>query len=105
MESPFSLNGQLYLYATPGYDPSTRSLTFSSVEYDENTRKLILKLAPWLLGAGLDDAMKKGLSIPIGVALDGARDDVAHSLNGPLSTTTQLRRVGILNRENPRRPV
>lgn len=77
-----SINGDIYLRGIPRYDPESRSVHLDDLQYDLNTRNVLIKAANWLLHGKLLKMMREAMVFPIGEQLDSLVD----TLRGTLSS-------------------
>ncbi|TDB57333.1 DUF4403 family protein [Arundinibacter roseus] len=61
-----SLNGIIYLKGKPYYDPVTKNLSLKNLDYDLETKNVILKTAGWLLQSKFSKMMEQQFVFPIG---------------------------------------
>ncbi len=95
-----SLRGYLYLKGIPHYDPGTKLVTLRDVEYDLDTRNVLVKAANWLLHARFTRMMKEALVFPVGEQLDALTTTIRQTLiNHPVSDGIFLH--GKLNEATP----
>ena len=75
-----SLEGVIYLKGVPYYDPATRMLSLKNVDYDLNTRNLLVKTANWFLQGRFAKQMEKQFIFPIGPQMDEAQKTIRQQL-------------------------
>lgn len=95
-----SINGHVFLTGVPKYDPATQSLFLEDLEYDLNTRNVLIKAANWLLHAKFLKMMREAMVFPIGDQLNTLTETIRASMaNHELSDGIVLR--GRLNEALP----
>src|SRR6266446_3362627 len=77
----YKLRGTIYLLGTPNYSSSDRTLTFPDLEYDIETRNVIVKIASWILKTTLTERLRAEAKLPAGQKLDEARNSLSAALN------------------------
>jgi Domain of unknown function (DUF4403) len=65
-----SLNGTVYFKGVPWYDPATRMVSLKNLDYDLNTRSLLVKTANWLLQGRFTRQIEQQFVFPIGPQMD-----------------------------------
>jgi len=80
-KSPFAgVSGWLYLWGEPHYDDQSRRLSVTSVDYELNTRNLLLKSADWLLHEPVAQKVQDALSFDLSGRVDPLRQRVEGGL-------------------------
>jgi hypothetical protein len=95
-----STNGTVYLYGTPFYDRSARTLVLHNADYTLETRQVLAASADWLLHSGLREKLAQRAVWPLGEKIDAARDSITRALNRQVYD-----RVKITGRVSDMRPV
>lgn len=75
-----SLNGVIYLKGIPFYDPETKNLSLRNLDYDLDTKNVILKTAGWLLQSKFSKMMERQLVFPMGEQMSEAQTMVQNTL-------------------------
>jgi|SRR5690606_4567218 len=75
-----SIRGDIYLRGTPKYDPRSRSLYLENLEYDLNTRNVLVKAANWLLHGTFLKMMREALVFPITEELDNLTNTLRETM-------------------------
>lgn len=95
-----SINGNIYLKGIPRYDPVRQTIYLEELEYDLNTRNVLVKAANWLLHAKFLRMMKEAMVFPIAEELGTLTDTIRASLaNQAISDGITLK--GTLNEALP----
>ncbi len=76
--------GVLFLLSVPEIDQATRRLHLKEVEYDLNTRNLMLKSAHWLLDEKIRRKLSENMVFELKDLYDFARRSIQGSLNQKL---------------------
>lgn len=76
-----SLTGTIYLKGIPTYDPGTKNLSLKKLDYDLDTRNVILKTASWFLQSRFSKMMEEQFVFPIGEQITQAQGAVQTALN------------------------
>jgi hypothetical protein len=79
--------GSVYMTGTPIYDPITREITMTDMDFDLNTKNFFAKGANWLFHKGLVKKMQSSFKIPVGDKLDGMRTSISESLKNYVVAT------------------
>lgn len=80
-KSPFSgVSGWLYLVGEPHYDDTSRRLWVSSLDYELNTKNLLLQSADWLLHEPIAQKLQAALSFDLSGRIDPVRKQVEGGL-------------------------
>ena len=87
-----SINGNIYLKGIPYYDIVTRTLSLKNLDYDLDTRNVLIKTANWLLQGKFIKMMEKQFMLPIGSQIDDAQKNIQQQL-----TNRQIARGMTLN--------
>jgi len=64
-----SLKGKIYFAGTPFYRQSDSSLILKDLQFNIQTRNVLLKTASWLANSGIEKMIEKKMSYPIGADL------------------------------------
>jgi hypothetical protein len=75
-----SLNGTIYLKGIPYYDPVTKNLSLKNLDYDLDTRSIMLKTANWLLQGKFSKMMEQQLVFPVGQQITDAHATIQSAL-------------------------
>lgn len=75
-----SINGTIYLRGVPHYDPATKNLSLKGVDYDLETRNVILKTAGWLLQGKFSKMIERQFVFPIGEQIGTAQRTIQNML-------------------------
>ena len=87
-----SINGNIYLKGIPYYDTVSRTLSLKNLDYDLDTRNVLIKTANWLLQGKFIRMMEKQFTLPIGSQIDDAQKNIQQQL-----TNRQIARGMTLN--------
>jgi len=97
-----SLTGTIYLKGTPFYNPVTKNLSLKDLDYDLDTRSVILKTANWLMQGKFSKMMEQQLVFPVGGQITQAHSTIQSALtNNTLAKGVVLN--GTLNEIMPDR--
>lgn len=61
--------GTVYLAGAPEIDPETRTIRLKNVQFDIDSRRVLLKSADWLLSGVIESAIEHGARLPYGGVL------------------------------------
>ncbi|MPR31994.1 DUF4403 family protein [Cytophagaceae bacterium SJW1-29] len=75
-----SMNGTIYLRGMPHYDAATKNLTLKNLDYDLDTRNVIIKTAGWLLQGKFSAMMERNFVFPIGKQITEAQRSIQKML-------------------------
>lgn len=75
-----SINGSIYLKGVPHYNPQTKVLSMNSLEYDLDTRNVIMKTANWLLKGKFRRMLEEKLVFGVGDQIEDARKNIQNVL-------------------------
>jgi len=75
-----SINGTIYLKGVPHYDAVTRMLSLKNVDYDLNTRSVLIQTANWLLQGRFAKQMEQQFVFPLGNQIDEAQKTIRQEL-------------------------
>jgi hypothetical protein len=87
----YKLKGKVYFTGTPQYLSDSREIVFPDLEYDIETRNLIVKIANWILKTRLTEQLRANARFPMGQKLDDLKNTVSAALNRPLGTHATLK--------------
>ncbi|HEV7333811.1 MAG TPA: DUF4403 family protein [Flavisolibacter sp.] len=76
-----SFNGTAFFIGKPAYHTETQTLEVQDLDYDLQTKNLLLKGAKWLFANKIEGELKKASSIPLRNYFDTARQALNQSLN------------------------
>jgi hypothetical protein len=76
-----SMNGTIYLRGIPHYDPVTKNLSLKKLDYDLDTRNVIVKTAGWLLQGKFSSMMERNFVFPIGEQINEAQRSLQKMLS------------------------
>ena len=76
-----SFNGTAFFSGKPTYHAATQSLEVQNLDYDLQTKNLLLKGARWLFASKIEAELKKASSIPLGAYFDSAQQQLNQYLN------------------------
>ncbi len=65
-----SIEGNIYLKGTPQYDQATRALVLKNLDYDLDTRSVLIKTANWLLQGRFVKQLEKQFILPLGSQME-----------------------------------
>jgi Domain of unknown function (DUF4403) len=65
-----SINGNVYLKGLPHYDPTTRALVLKNLDYDLDTRSVLVKTANWLLQGRFVKQLEQQFTLPLGSQME-----------------------------------
>jgi len=86
-----SMNGTIYLRGIPHYDPVTKNLSLKNLDYDLDTRNVIIKTAGWLLQGKFSAMMERNFVFPVGEQISEAQ----RSIQNMLSQTSLAKGIGL----------
>ena len=75
-----SINGVIYLKGIPYYDTKTRLLSLKNVDYDLNTRSVLVQTANWLLQGRFAKQIEQEFVFPVGSQMDEAQKAIRQQL-------------------------
>jgi hypothetical protein len=75
------LIGKVYLRGTPYYDAQTASIRLRDVDYDLDTKDMLLNTASWLAKNKFKDMIQSQVAIPVQSQLTDVRNMLQHTLN------------------------
>lgn len=70
-----SLNGDVYLLATPYYDVESRSIKVKDVDFELDSKQKLAKAANWLAHGKICKMIQESMVFPIGEQLDASKKD------------------------------
>lgn len=76
-----SINGVIYLKGIPYYDAQTRMLSLKNMDYDLNTRSVLVQTANWLLQARFVKQIEQQFVFPVGPQIEEAQKAIRQQLN------------------------
>ncbi|MDQ3277154.1 MAG: DUF4403 family protein, partial [Bacteroidota bacterium] len=76
-----SFNGTAFFSGKPTYNTTTQTLEVQNLDYDLQTRNLLLKGAKWLFASKIEAELKKASSIPLGAYFAAAQQQLNQYLN------------------------
>ena len=76
-----SMNGTIYLRGIPHYDPATKNLSLKDLDYDLDTRNVILKTAGWLLQGKFSAMIERNFVFPVGEQIGEAQRSIQNMLS------------------------
>ncbi len=95
-----SIDGVIYLKGTPFYDAQSRTLSLKNLDYDLDTKNVLIKTANWLLQGRFIKQLEQQFTLPIGTQIDDAQKNIQQQLNNrPIAKGTVLN--GKLNELQP----
>ncbi|WP_345026656.1 DUF4403 family protein [Ravibacter arvi] len=71
-----SITGNVYLRGVPQFDPVTKSVYLDQLEYDLDTRSVLIKAANWLLHGKFLRMMREAMVFPVGKEMDSLTESV-----------------------------
>lgn len=75
------LVGKIYLRGTPYYDPETASIRLRDIDYDLDTKDMLLSTASWLAKNKFKEMIQSEVSIPVQSQLTDVRTMLQHTLD------------------------
>lgn len=87
-----SINGAIYLKGIPYYNAQSRILSLKNLEYDLDTKNILIKTANWLLQGKFLKQMEQQFTLPIGSQIDEAQKNIQQQL-----TNRQISKGMMLN--------
>ncbi len=87
-----SINGNIYLKGIPQYDPKSRALVLKNLDYDLDTRNVLVKTANWLLQGRFVKQLEQQFTLPLG----GQMEDTQKATNQQLANR-QITKGVVLN--------
>lgn len=87
------LTGKVYLRGTPYYDAASASIKLRDVDYDLDTRDMLVNTANWLAKNKFKEMIQSQVNIPVHTQLTVVRDMLQRTINqsGRLHEAVQLR--------------
>lgn len=76
-----SMTGTIYLRGIPHYDPVSKNLSLKNLDYDLDTRNVILKTAGWLLQGKFSAMIERSFVFPMGEQINEAQSSVQNMLS------------------------
>jgi hypothetical protein len=76
-----SMTGSIYLRGIPHYDPVSKNLSLKNLDYDLDTRNVILKTAGWLLQGKFSAMIERSFVFPMGEQINEAQSSVQNMLS------------------------
>ncbi|HEU4902530.1 MAG TPA: DUF4403 family protein, partial [Flavisolibacter sp.] len=76
-----SFNGTAFFNGKPAYNAATKTLEVQDLDYDLETKNLLLKTAKWLFNGKIQSELKKASSINLGSYFDTAQKSLNAYLN------------------------
>jgi hypothetical protein len=86
----YKLKGKVYLVGTPQYLTDRREIVFPDLEYDIQTRNVIVKIANWILKTRLTEQLRANVKMPLGDKLDSVKNRLSAGLNRELGPNARL---------------
>ena len=80
METSGSLDGTFYLTCRPAFDPRTNVFSVDDVDFDIETRSLLLRTADWFLHGSIRNTIRDRLNVDLSKRLAQARDMAGKAL-------------------------
>lgn len=90
-----SFNGTAFFSGKPHYNTESETLEVANLDYDLQTKNLLLKGAKWLFAAKIESELKKASRIPLGPYFDSAQQTLTQSLNR--EWTKGIRSTGVID--------
>lgn len=75
-----SINGVIYLKGVPFYDAASRTLSLKNIDYDLDTKNVLLKTANWLLQGKFSKQIEQQFVFSIGPQVDEAQKAIRQQL-------------------------
>lgn len=75
-----SINGTIYLKGIPYYNPETKNLSLTNLDYDLDTRNILFKTAGWLLQGKFSKMMERQFVFPVGEQITVAKETMQKAL-------------------------
>ncbi len=86
-----NLEGDVYMIGTPKYDSTTSELYIDNFGFDIKSKKVVLKVADWLVSGPFKNKVKKMMRIPLKESVKETSDMIAESLkNNPMAESVYL---------------
>ena len=76
-----SINGKLYFAGLPEYRASDSAIILKDLQFSIQTKNVLLKSASWLANSGIEKAISRKMSYPIGADVRETYDMMVQSLN------------------------
>jgi Domain of unknown function (DUF4403) len=86
----YKLKGKIFFVATPQYLTDKREVIFPDLEYDIQTRNIIVKVANWILKTRLTEQLRANVKFPLGDKLDTLKSSASAAMNRPLGSHATL---------------
>jgi len=75
-----SVKGELFLYGVPKFNGTTNEFYFENLDYDINTRSVLIKAANWLVGSSFQKMMQEKLRFSFDAEIKSIRSDLEAKL-------------------------
>jgi hypothetical protein len=75
-----SLKGELFLSGIPSYNSETDEFSFTELDYDINSKNLLVKTGSWLLNSTFKNMMQEKLKFSFKPEMDQLRKSMRESL-------------------------
>ncbi|MDC3252991.1 DUF4403 family protein [Crocinitomicaceae bacterium] len=100
-------NGTIYLVGTPTFNSNKQHISFPDLEFDLNTKSMLLKSAKWMFDKKITNALRQSASIDLKPTLDHLKTTINNGLNRNLGSgilmtgNTQTIKIDLIHpREN-----
>ena len=78
-----SIEGTIYLAGQPWFDKATSSLRVRNIDFDVQTKNVLVRSASWLLHGGITSKIADALTFPADSLFEQARSELQSYLTGP----------------------
>lgn len=76
-----SLDGVFYLTCKPCFDPQTNVFSVKEIDFDMNTKSLLLQSANWFLHGAIRDAIREKLNMDLTKRMEESREMARNAIN------------------------
>ena len=76
-----SVKGEIYLFGIPIYDPVTNELYFEKLDYDINTKNILIKSADWILGSMVQKKLENKLRFSFDQEVKKIKSELAGTIS------------------------
>ena len=80
IEAAGSVDGVFYLTCKPGFNPQTRVFSVEEVDFDLQTRDLLLQSADWFLHGTIRDGIQEKINMDLSQRLEQSRDQARQAM-------------------------
>lgn len=77
-----SFTGQIYFIGVPFYNKETNSIEIKDLDFDLDTKSVLLKTAKWLFSKTLTKKIQSSMKFPLDENLSSIKNEIQKQLNG-----------------------